>query len=251
MSAGETSQNETGTTRPLATDFRRRSPVYQRLRAAGAVFGEFAGGALPVRYKRENEGEQARRLGLADLSVLPRLGFKGRGIRQEMNARGIARDCLPARAFRQPNGMLAAILTKTELLLLSPLAGEARSLAKLSSGEMVAEAEDVYPVPRRDSHFWFMVTGHQAPLMLASLCRIDLRPRALANLVIAQTPIMRNEIIVIRDDRGKTPAYHLLGDSTSALSLWDGVLDAMSAWQGQPIGLRALQALDESRLRSS
>ena len=53
---------------------KRRSFVYRKLVAAGAEFAEINGGAVAMRYPAggANETEAARRMALADLSVLPR-----------------------------------------------------------------------------------------------------------------------------------------------------------------------------------
>ena len=51
--------------------------------------------------------------------------------------------------------------------------------------------------------------------------------------------------IVIRADLGPVSAYHLLADIASAEYLWGAVLDAMSEFNGRPVGLAALRQLAE------
>ena len=97
-----------------------------------------------------------------------------------------------------------------------------------------------YPLPRLDSHAWFLVTGEHAPAMFAKICGVDLRPEKFDDLAIAQTSIARITAIAIRDDRGGYPAYHLLCDSASANYFWDCLLDAMAEFDGRPVGLAAL-----------
>lgn len=243
------SVSESLTTLPLSTDFPRRSPIYRKLRAEGAVFGEIEGAAVPVRYREGGEEDAAKELGLADLSTLPRTGFKGKAVLSQMNTAGAALDFRPNRAFRQKDGTLAAVLAMTEVLLLSPLSGEAPALEKLDADWSIGKADGAFPAPRRDSHFWFMITGRHAPSMFAKICSVDLRPASFEDLAIAQTSIARSNAIVIRDDlggrddHGETPAYHLLGDSASAGYMWDCLLDAMAEWKGRPVGLNALLAL--------
>ncbi|MGI9418800.1 MAG: sarcosine oxidase [Geminicoccaceae bacterium] len=234
---------ESLTSLPLPSDFRRRSPIDRKLRAAEAVFGEVAGAAVPVRYREGGEEERARELGLAELSTLPRLGFKGKAVLSQMNTEGVILDFRPNRAFHQEDGVLAAVLAMTEVLLLSPLAGKTDRLDELAAGWSIDTADGGYLAPRRDSHFWFMVTGRQAPAMFAKICAVDLRLDHFDNLAVAQTSIARSNAIVIREDRGETPAYHLLGDSASAGYMWDCLLDAMAEWRGRPVGLTALSAL--------
>ena len=46
-----------------------------------------------------------------------------------------------------------------------------------------------YPMPRSESHGWFMVTGEQAPAMFAKICGVDLRLHALPS---APSPRLRS-----------------------------------------------------------
>ena len=237
------SASDSLTTLPLPSDFQRRSPIHRKLRASDAVFGEVAGAALPIRYREGGEEAAAKELGIIDLSTLPRLGFKGKAVLSQMNTEGVTLEFSPNRAFRQKDGTLAAVLAMTEVLLLSPLEGEAPMLEKLGAAWSIETADGAYPLPRRDSHFWFVITGRHVTSMFAKICGVDLRPKSFLNLAIAQTSIARSNAIVIRDDQGETPAYHLLGDSASAGYMWDCLLDAMAEWKGRPVGLNALSVL--------
>jgi len=51
--------------------------------------------------------------------------------------------------------------------------------------------------------------------------------------------------IIIRADLGGKTAFHLLADIASAEYLWGAVLDAMSEFDGAPVGLDALRRLNE------
>ncbi len=237
------SASESLTALPLSTDVQIRSPIYRKLRAEGAVFGEVDGAVVPVRYREAGEDEIARELGLADLSALPRSGFKGKAVLSQMNGQGAVLEFRPNHAFRQQDGTLAAVLAMTEVLLLSPLSGKAQALRKLEVDWSIDKADGGYLVPRQDSHFWFVITGRQAASMFAKICGVDLRQKSFSDLAIAQTSIARSNAIVIRDDQGETPAYHLLGDSASAGYMWDCLSDAMAEWNGRPVGLNALLAL--------
>ena len=231
------------TTLPLPTDYPARSPIYRKLRLEEAVFGDVDGASVPLRYREGGEDVAARELGLADLSTLPRLGFKGKAVLSQMNSQGLALEFRPNRAFRQKDDTLAAVLAMSEVLLLSPLSGKAPKIRDLEAGWSIDRADGGYLVPRRDSHFWFLITGCHAPSMFAKICGVDLRLKSFDDLAIAQTSIARSNAIIIRDDQGETPAYHLLGDSASAGYMWDCLLDAMAEWRGRPVGLNALIAL--------
>lgn len=223
----------------------RRSFVYRQLAEAGAAFDVVAGGALAMHFgSPDGELETARRLGLADLSVLPRVGFKGAGAAQWVAVQGVS---LPEvnEAAAQQGGGLAARLGPEEVLLLGGLDGAAGLVDRLN--EAWAETSTVeprgYPVPRRETHAWFLVTGERAADMFAKLCAVDLRPQCFANHRIAQTSVARATAIVIRADLAGRPAYHLLVDSATADYYLPVLLDAMSEFDGGLVGYRALQAL--------
>lgn len=241
------------------SDLPRRSFVARKLVAAGALFGECNGAAVALDFgDPAGEGTAARRLGLADLSPLPRSGFKGPGTADWLAGQGIVVPADSNRAARQANGLLAARLAPGELLILGGLDGDAAPVARL---EAAWRAEPVpptvprgFPLPRADSHAWFLLSGQHAPAAFAKLCGVDLRPHRFAELAIAQTQIARISGIVIRDDLAgrpgsegsAVPAYHLLADSASAGYLWDCLLDAMTEFQGRPVGLTALRQITES-----
>ena len=47
--------------------------------------------------------------------------------------------------------------------------------------------------------------------------------------------------IILRQDLGELPVFHLLADSASADYLWDCLVDAMAEFDGAPVGLAALR----------
>jgi sarcosine oxidase, subunit gamma len=232
-------------------DFPCRSFVYRKLLERNATF-EALGDAAVARDFGDvgREGETARHLGLADLSPLPRLGVKGAGTPDWLAGQGIRIPDESNRAVRQPSGVLAARLAPSELLLLGDLSGEPAPLDSLAAAWRAEPHSPVPPerprgylLPRRHSHFWFVVSGERAAAMFAKLCGVDLRPGKFANGRIAQTSLARMNAVVIRDDRGGTLAYHLLGDSASAEYLWDCLIDAMAEFDGAPVGLAAVRGL--------
>jgi sarcosine oxidase subunit gamma len=59
---------------------------------------------------------------------------------------------------------------------------------------------------------------------------------------ISQTQIAKTSAIVVRNDFGQTPLFHLLGDSSLVCYLWGCLLDAMGEFRGQILGVRALES---------
>jgi sarcosine oxidase subunit gamma len=201
----------------------RRSFVHRVLQQAGARFERINDGLVAMEYERAaDETAQAKQMGLADLSVLPRTGFKGTGTVEWLTAQGLKIGADSNIAYRQSGGELAARLAPTE-----------ERPRKLIG----------YPMPRAESHAWFAVTGEKSPAMFAKICGVDLRPKHFALGRIAQTSLAKMSGIIIRADLGRTPAYYVLADSASAEYLWGCLMDAMEEFSGAPVGLLALRQL--------
>lgn len=228
---------------------KRRSFIYRKLVAAGAEFAEVNGGAVAMRYpaRGENETDCARRMALADLSVLPHWGLKGRGTMEWLAAQGLAIGADSNKAYRQAGGELAAKLAPSEIFLLDSLAGTGALPARLADAWTWAanapRPQQGYPTPRQDSHAWFMITGVHAPEMFSKICGVDLRPAQCPVGTIAQTSIAKMSGIIIRADLGGTLAYHVLADIASAEYLWTCLEDAIAEYDGRIVGLAALRAL--------
>jgi len=220
----------------------RRSFVYQRLIDAGAEFAEVHGSAMADAFP--GRGGLPDRLALADLSPLPRSGYKGPGVMAWLSAQGLTPPDANNRARIGNDGVVVARLADTEALLLPDLARIRRGAFKVTEPN---PDTGCFPAPRRDSHAWFMLTGRLARCCLAKLCGIDLRLEKFVDLSVAQTSAARLSTVIIRQDLGGTPAFHLLADSASALYFWDVLTDAMQEHHGGPIGLRALEALAAGR----
>lgn len=227
----------------------RRGFIDRKLAQAGANFDTVANAKMALDFgDREAERAAARHLGLADLSGLPRTGFKGPGTPAWLIGQGVGLAKDSNRAARQKGGALAARLAPNEVLILGGLTGMESGLPDALETAWAAlplppATPRGYPLPRRDSHAWFLISGAQAPALFAKLCAVDLRAGKFDDLAIAQTPVAEIAGIVIRDDRGGQLAYHLLCDSASAAYLWDCLTDAMSEFDGRPVGLAVVQAL--------
>lgn len=238
------------------TSLKRRSFIYRELVKLGAAFGEVNGAAVALNFgaTREAELASARRLALADLSVLPHAGFKGRGTAEWLTAQGLSIGPDSNIAYGQAGGELAARLAPAEIFLLDSLAGSGALMQRLNSAWKWAEAaprpQQGYPLPRQDSHGWFMLAGEFAPEMFSKMCGVDLRRDRFADGQIAQTSVAKMGAIIIRADRkvkdGRAhAAYHVLADIASAEYLWSCLLDAGEEFGIKPVGLTALRDLEQ------
>ena len=162
--------------------------------------------------------ERAGVLGLCDLSVLPRHGFKGWAALEWGRSCGAAIAAENNRAAAQEDGTTIARLADSEILLLGDLEGRAALADRLMEAWSKTTPEGVYAVPRADANCWFALTGAHAAAMLAKLCGVDLRAPRFAAGAVAQTSVARLNAILVRGDLGTTPLIHLLTDFASARS---------------------------------
>lgn len=235
---------------------KRRSFIYRELASLGAQFGEVNGGAVPLNFgaSREAELASARRLALADLSVMPHVGFKGRGTVEWLTAQGLSIGPDSNKAYAQSGGELAARLAPMEIFLMDSLVGSGALMQRLNAAWKWADAtprpQQGYPLPRQDSHAWFMLAGEFAPEMFSKMCGVDLRRDRFADASIAQTSVAKMGAIIVRADRkardGRVhAAYHVLADIASAEYLWSCLMDAGKEFGIRPVGLTALQDLEQ------
>ncbi|MCH7555550.1 MAG: sarcosine oxidase [Proteobacteria bacterium] len=211
----------------------------------GANFDEVAGAACAMNCGNglEAETKRARSLAVCDLSALPRAGFKGREAQSWPAAQGLVISPDNNFSVIQDDGALVARLADSEVLILSDLACRSGLCARLAEAWSPDPDPGVYPVPRRDTNCWYMISGGHADALFAKLCAVDLRPHKFPLGAIAQTSLARLNGIVIRADLGDVLAYHLLTDSAAAGYMWMCLLDAMDEWGGAPVGLAALRGL--------
>ncbi len=229
--------------------FRRRSFLYRKLAEAGANFGEVFGAGVALDFgDAQGEARAARRMGLADISPLPHTGFKGAGTADWLASQGVDVPEEPNWATALESGGFAVRQAQAEIMILGDLSGEGGWPERLKDSwwkePVPPESPRGYPMPRDETHAWFLVTGEQAAAMFAKICAVDLRAEAFPLGRVAQTSIARLNGVILRDERGGAPVYHLLADSAAAEYLWDCLLDAMAEFDGAPVGLSALRGLD-------
>jgi sarcosine oxidase subunit gamma len=83
--------------------------------------------------------------------------------------------------------------------------------------------------------------------MFSKICGVDLRTHKFTSGDIAQTSVAKTNAVVIRHDLGSTPVFYILSDISGVEFLWDCLLDAMTEYNGYPVGVSALQRLINER----
>jgi sarcosine oxidase subunit gamma len=219
----------------------RRSPLYRRHQALNAQF-EMVGDALLVSKYGDTSMEPrlAISLGLADLSTLPRTGFKGLGAPQWAASQAVQLPEQPNTAVTQADGSMVAKLSHQELLIVSDVEANSSLVNRLDQQQLPAQT---YSLPRADSHSWLAVTGLLGPEMFSKICGVDLRTHKFAQGQIAQTSVAKINAVIVRHDLGTTPCFYIFSDIASTEFLWDCLLDAMEEYQGVTIGVAAIRTL--------
>jgi sarcosine oxidase, subunit gamma len=215
----------------------RRSFVYRNSIAPISIDGT-------IDDKRAPASGEAK-LKLVDLSVLSRWGMKGREALGYLQTQGAVLPTRDNKAERQRDGSLVARLSLGEALILPALPTGRSSMAEAIESLPPEGRGACYPVLRRDSHCWFIVTGSDAPPMFAKLCAIDLAADQFADGSVAQTSIARLTAIVIRHDIARTVSFSVLAESASAEYLWVCLADAMAEFSGEICGMESLSAAEQ------
>lgn len=230
------------------THAQRRSQLNRWHCEHGANFVERSGLVFVDAYS--NPGDEtavARRLGICDLSLLPRDGVNGPGSTRWLGENNHALPEQPNTSVIQADGDLLARLSHQEFLnlSLSSLYGDTGSTD--GPGRLGNSEKEAYPIPRADSHSLFAVSGEHAAAMFAKLCGVDLRPEHYDNGAVAQTSVARVNAIVIRHDLQQTPNFYLLTATSAAEYLWECLVDAVDEFDGRPVGISALREIAATR----
>ncbi|MSO70108.1 MAG: sarcosine oxidase [Alphaproteobacteria bacterium] len=222
-----------------------RSFLYRELQKRGAALGEVNGYGCAMRIGSDAAAEdaQARSLGLCDLTPLKRIGFKGWATAEWLIGQGATLEDAPNRVYPQDDGARIARLSKGEFVILGDLHLRSTLPDRLGIAWSINNASGCFRVPREDASAWLCLSGEHAGAMFAKVCGIDMRPQHFANNQIAQTSLARMNAIIMRNDRGATLAFDLVFDLASAVYLWNALLDAMTEFDGKPVGLEAVRGL--------
>ncbi|VVN29006.1 hypothetical protein PS673_04711 [Pseudomonas fluorescens] len=168
---------------------------------------------------------------LADLTDLPRVGFRGSHSAEYLRGRDFVLPDAPNHAVAQADGSYVARLSQTEYLLLgSPEDKGERMADEEARWELDHQAN--YLLPRQDSHACFQLTGEHLSKVMAKLCGVDLSPHAFEPGAVAQTSAARVNVIVISSGTAQQASLHILCDRASKAYFHEALLDAMQEFSG-------------------
>lgn len=216
----------------------RTSPVRDARHAAEARWSTIENMQIVERHGANDEA-RARNAGIADVSHLYRMGFKGQGV-----AAWLAEQGLPA--LPQPNtwaplasGGLIARLGLTEYLIEDGLSG--RASAKLAHRE---PALRVYPVLRQD--LALVLCGEAIDELLLQTCNVNFRALDLATRPVVLTSMAGVAVTVLPGERLGRPYYRLWADGTYGVYLWETLAGIAAELGGGPVGLAVIDEIDQA-----
>lgn len=168
---------------------------------------------------------------LADLTDLPRVGFRGAHSAEYLRSRGFVLPDAPNRAVIQADGSQVARLSQTEYLLLGSPEDQGQRMAD-EEARWELDHQANYLLPRQDSHACFQLTGDHLSEVLAKLCGVDLSPQAFGPGAVAQTSAARINVIVINSGTVQQTSLHILCDRASREYFREALEDAMQEYSG-------------------
>lgn len=177
--------------------------------------------------------------GLVDLTNLARVGFRGLDAAQYLAAQGFTLPEKPNTLIMQSDGSQVARLSATEYMILGGLQDFGERIAQLER-HWVMDDQLNYLLPRQDSHACFQMTGAYLVPIMAKLCAVNLSPEVFTIGQVVQSSVARINAIVMNVSDEKTSTFNILCDRTMALYLWDVLLDAMQEFNGEVLGINAL-----------
>jgi len=167
---------------------------------------------------------------LVDLTVVPRVGFRGAHAATYLNARGFDLPERPNTAVSQSDGSMVARLSHTEYLILGSFQDHGERVADEEARWELDHTAN-YMLPRQDSHAWMQLSGPSISQVMAKLCGVDLSCAAFPPGAVAQTSAARINVILINGSDDAHSKYHILVDRASLDYFKGAVHDAMDEFR--------------------
>ena len=217
----------------------RRSALHEWHQAHGAVFKPVAGQQMVACYDQgDREPDALATLGLVDLSLWPRRGYRGPGVEHWLSPRlPLPKGVNQARQTERGDWVLRT--GAVEYWWLSSLAGA--TAEQLPEEPAERPADGVYDLHIADSHALIALSGERAPACLAGPCALDLRPDHFGPACLAQTQVAGINVQILRLHALAAPVFLLFCESSLALYLWESLLLAGRDLGATAAGTAALE----------
>ncbi len=181
-------------------------------------------------------------LAISDLTLLPRYGLTGPGAAAKLRQAGFELPEGPNRYRSNAHGLLAKLSDEEFLQLDFSVLDDALEPVK---ADVWCDdfSQNVYSLPRSDSHALLAIVGQRAAETMAKLCAVDLASSSFVAGDVAQTSVARVSSIVMRHAFAAKDAVLLLVPSPAAEYVWFSLLDAAAEYSGSVVSSDALKSV--------
>jgi sarcosine oxidase subunit gamma len=217
----------------VTTSAARRSPLHNALEHLHPKWIQIHGMPAALHFDDSaHEAEQARALALCDVSVLPRIGIKGRGGEAWLVKHGISvPNKLYGHAFL-PSGEGLILRTGTsELFIEDGIGGDV--VSKLWA-EPDSALPDVYRFHRQDAAM--LLSGERAWEVLAETCGYNFRE---PDVDLVFTRVAGVSCCILRKDRDGMSLFRIWCDGSFGDYLWEQLHEITREHDGTAVGMLA------------
>jgi sarcosine oxidase, subunit gamma len=215
----------------------RRSPIHEELEHLSPTWVEVNGMAAAAHFGNPAaEANQAKVLGLCDVSARSRMGVKGPGAAAWLEQNGIS---VPSSVYGH-NGLgkdgLVIRAGTSEYFIEDETAGQ--RVDHLPNPQTTVP-QGVYRYDRQDAAL--LLSGTNAFAVLAETCGYDFRHPD-HDLVFTRVAVV--SCMILRKDREpQVPLFHLWCDGSYGAYLWEQLLEIVRTLGGAPVGLQAFESV--------
>ncbi len=187
---------------------------------------------MPLAAKlRDDRPDRSAKLGICDLSALPRIGLKGPGAADWLSARGVTVPGQPNTWSALEGGGAVARLARTEFLVEDGFSG--KTVARLAP-DLMPGSPGVYPVPRQDCAL--ALTGELVNELLVQTCNVDFTAQTRDARVVTLTLMVGVSVTVLQQRLAGTDCWRLWCDGTSGPYLWETLTGIAAELGGGAVG---------------
>lgn len=212
----------------------RTSPLHSAHEALNPVWITLNDMPVPLQFSTADDAAR-QKLGLGDLSFLPRFGLKGLGAGEWLRSHGVMPPAEINHWDEIEQGGLVARLASSEFLVEDGLEGTtvARLAAELGRG-----IPGVTPVFRQDASL--AITGNEINSLLVQTCNVNFNSFPMDERRLVMTSMTGISVLVIRKLSDGVPLYRIWCDGTFGACLWKTLLQVSQELGGAAIGINSL-----------
>ena len=217
----------------MESTFRRRSPIHALLDVPGVVWGAVAGAPIAMRIGAPtDERRYLDTIGLCDLSVLNKVGFKGPDVETGCRAAGLE---VPSVFAAQPLGDVGWIVRAAADEFFLEQGVNSQSIAEITD-QVVKHTQRTTTIRREDATF--LTVGDKTSDLLAQTCGVDFRGVPAESIVFSR--VAGVSCCVLKQSHRERVAYRFWVDPSYAHFLWTTLLEIGESLGGGAVGLQSI-----------